>query len=59
MSVTFPAKPPIGVRVMLNIPWCPEGIVWGDGDTDSVKSPTDSVTVTAPDVLDAKFVSPL
>ena len=43
---------------MLDIPWCPEGMVWDVGDTAIVKSPTDSVTVTAVDVLDAKFVSP-
>jgi hypothetical protein len=44
---------------MLNIAWCPEGIVWAAGDTDIVKLPTDCVTVTAAEVLAAKFVSPL
>jgi hypothetical protein len=53
LSVTFPVKPPIGVSVMLKIARCPDGMLWDAGDTDMEKSPTDSVTVTPADVLDA------
>jgi len=55
---TFPVRPPIAVSVIWNIPWCPEGMVWDAGAAVMVKLPTDSVTVTAADVLAAKFVSP-
>jgi hypothetical protein len=55
---TFPVRPPIAVSVIWNIPWCPEGMVWAVGDAVMVKFPTDSVTVTAADVLAAKFELP-
>ena len=38
---------------MLKIARCPDGMLWDAGDTDMEKSPTDSVTVTPADVLDA------
>lgn len=55
---TFPVRPPIAVSVIWNTPWCPEGMVWAAGVEVMVKSPTDSVTGTAADVLAAKFVLP-
>lgn len=59
LRFTFPVSAPTGVNLIWNTPWCPEGMVWEAGDALMLKSATDSVTVTAADVLAPKFVSPL
>jgi len=58
LRFTFPVRPPTGVNVIWNTPWCPEGILWVAGDAVMVKSATDSVTVTAAEALAAKSVLP-